>query len=135
MGFAQCKLLLPTARVSTAAPGDDLAGRLPGEGTDDTRASRPGVRAALRRARGPAFASDHSQSFVPELREGSHTACAKWLPGWPLSAAPVRDLAPQRRLLPFIPLPPSPPEEGEGICSPMSVRSPEHPHSCSCLSV
>ena len=94
-----------------------------------------GVHSALHRVRGPVFASDHSQSFMPELSEGSHTARAKWLPGWPFSVAPVTGLAPQRRLLLFIPLPQSPPEEGEGIWSPMSVCSPEHPQSSSLFSV
>ena len=139
LGFALCKLLLlPTAHVSTATRRGCFGREAPRGGHERHRhfgAAVLGVHSALRRVRAPVFASDHSQSFMPELSEGSHTARAKWLPGWPFSVAPVTGLAPQRRLLLFIPLPRSPPEEGEGIWSPMSVCSPEHPQSSSRFSV
>lgn len=139
LGFAQCKpLLLPATHISTATPRGWFGRGAPRGGHKRHRhfcASVPCARSALRRARGPVFASDHSQSFMPELSEGSHSARAKWLPGWHFSVAPVRGLAPQRRLLLFIPVPQSPLEEGGGIWSPVPVCSPEHPHSSSRVSV
>lgn len=130
--------LLGVCLMQTAAATRRLCQHSPSLGMlwqNGTRASVPGVHSALHGARGPVFVSDHSQNFIPEFSEGSHTARAKRLPGWPFSVAPVTGLAPQRRLLLLVPLPQSPPEEGEGVWSPVFVCSPEQPHSSSRLSV
>lgn len=109
LGFTQCKwLLLFSDHVSTATPQGLFARESPRGGDKQHQhfgAAVLDVHSALHRARGAVFTSDHSWSFIPQLSEGSHTAHTTWLPGWPFSVAPAMGLAPQRRLLLFVPLP------------------------------
>lgn len=142
--MAACDLLsenrcgYPPPMLAHSPLEDALAGILQGEGTNDTNTSVLQCWVCIQLYAGSKGQCSHQttvRASCPELSEGSHTACAKWLPGSPFSVAPVMDLTSQRRLLLFITLHRSSPEGGGDIWSPIFMCNLKHPHSSSHLSV